>query len=120
MTRPSRYGARPTERPDVERTEREKGARAHRSCHGSEEHASRAVPPAVRERARARTCPDCRAVPGQKCAPDRAGRSQLHRGRIRDAEPGAAPRRALRPDGRGRCLGRRKSRCADASRRGLK
>ncbi|WP_437080969.1 zinc finger domain-containing protein [Streptomyces sp. enrichment culture] len=32
------------------------------------------------------TCPDCRAAPGEKCAPDRAGRSQLHRGRIRDAE----------------------------------
>ncbi|WP_455679991.1 hypothetical protein [Streptomyces scabiei] len=52
---------------------------------------SRAVPPAVRERARARSCPDCRAVPGEKCAPDRAGRSQLHRGRISDA------RRALEP-----------------------
>ncbi|GHE33842.1 hypothetical protein GCM10017771_51080 [Streptomyces capitiformicae] len=49
------------------------------------------MPPAVRERARARSCPDCRAAPGEKCAPDRAGRSQLHRGRISDA------RRALEP-----------------------
>ncbi|WP_405775620.1 hypothetical protein [Streptomyces sp. NBC_01538] len=47
---------------------------------------TRAVAPAVREKARSRTCPDCRAAPGEKCAPDRAGRSQLHRGRIQDAE----------------------------------
>lgn len=47
---------------------------------------TRAVAPAVREKARGRTCPECRAAPGEKCAPDRAGRCQLHRGRIRDAE----------------------------------
>ncbi|MGX1266892.1 hypothetical protein RKD18_000086 [Streptomyces phaeoluteigriseus] len=52
---------------------------------------SRAVPPAARERARARSCTNRRAAPGEKCAPDRAGRSQLHRGRIWDA------RRALEP-----------------------
>ncbi|WP_438948296.1 zinc finger domain-containing protein [Streptomyces cellulosae] len=62
---------------------------------------SRAVPPTVRERARERTCPKCRALPGQKCAPDRAGRSQLHRDRIYDArrslEP-LPPYRILPPD----------------------
>ncbi|WP_420543149.1 zinc finger domain-containing protein [Streptomyces katrae] len=52
---------------------------------------SRAVPPAVRERARSRSCPPCRARPGEKCAPDRAGRSQLHRGRIRDAQQPMEP-----------------------------
>ncbi|MCY0930911.1 hypothetical protein OTB20_32910 [Streptomyces sp. H27-H1] len=52
---------------------------------------SRAVAPAVREKARTRTCPDCQAAPGEKCAPDRAGRSQLHQGRIQDA------RRAMTP-----------------------
>ncbi|WP_455567545.1 zinc finger domain-containing protein [Streptomyces bobili] len=52
---------------------------------------SRAVPPVVRERARIRSCPNCHAAPGEPCTPDRAGRSQLHRGRISDA------RRALEP-----------------------
>ncbi|UUY52364.1 hypothetical protein NRK68_34395 (plasmid) [Streptomyces yangpuensis] len=61
---------------------------------------SRAVPPAVRERARSRSCPQCRAKPGEKCAPDRAGRSQLHRGRIRDAQQAMElpPYRILPPD----------------------
>lgn len=52
---------------------------------------SRAVAPALREKARTRTCPDCQAAPGEKCSPDRAGRSQLHQGRIQDA------RRAMTP-----------------------
>ncbi|MDJ0385217.1 hypothetical protein [Streptomyces sp. G-G2] len=62
---------------------------------------SRAVAPAVREKARTRTCPDCQAAPGEKCAPDRAGRSQLHQGRIQDAHRAMAPLppfRILPPD----------------------
>lgn len=47
--------------------------------------------PAVREAAFNRTCPQCRAIPGQKCAPGPGGRSNLHRDRIWDA------RRSLEP-----------------------
>ncbi|MEW1701120.1 hypothetical protein [Streptomyces sp. NPDC091278] len=52
---------------------------------------SRSFPSEVRERARQRTCPECRARPGDKCAPDRAGRSQLHRGRLHDAQASLQP-----------------------------
>ncbi|MFE6398131.1 zinc finger domain-containing protein [Streptomyces alboflavus] len=65
---------------------------------------SRAVPPAVRERARSRSCPDCQARPDEKCAPDRAGRSQIHTGRIRDAQRSleALPLRRILPPGTAR------------------
>jgi hypothetical protein len=67
---------------------------------------TRAVPPTVREKARSRTCPNCRAAPGEKCTPDRAGRSQLHRGRIRDAEQAmeVPPYRILPPDADRHCM----------------
>lgn len=72
-----------------------------RNRNGERDKMGRAVPPAVRARARARTCPRCRAAPGQKCAPDRAGRCQLHSDRIHAAHLSLQPlppRRILPPE----------------------
>lgn len=63
---------------------------------------TKAVAPAVREAALTRTCPECRAAPGQKCAPGPGGRSNLHRHRILDAKQALEPMppyQILPPDG---------------------